>query len=635
MNYKKQFLMTVLAIFVFLAGLVTYNLVTHYTTSAAFVRQLGESSLAYESEKIEGYLNKSRDIVCITADTVDHMLRNGSDNQAILDYLTDQSKKQSLNFDENFTGIYGWINGEYLDGVGWVPPEDYVATKRDWYVAGLEGQGEPVIVQPYMDAQTHTVMISVAQLLSDGKSVVSFDIALNEIQSITEDIKLGGVGYGFIMDDDGLIIAHFDIDEKGKVYPTDNEQVDLVETLKSTPSGNFKTTLSGEKCTVFTNTVLNDWHVVMVVSDTRLFADIRTSLIVQAAVSVVVFIIILVFMFIAYKRILHYRDKNEENNKKLEKLNDNVIKALAFTIDAKDRYTSGHSQRVANYSLELARRLGKSEEEQRLIYYAGLLHDVGKIRVPEEVLNKPGRLSDSEFDQIKIHTISGYHILKDIYEEPHIALGAKYHHERYNGKGYPDGLSGNNIPEVARIIGVADAYDAMASNRSYRDALPQDVVRREIEKGRGEQFDPVVADVMLNMIDEDTDYTMKQVDSAQKNILMIDDEFLNIKIVENILKDEPVYNLIGAEAFEDGMTILQGEKIDLVLLDLMMPDIDGFDAFKKIKEVYPDVPIVFMTADKSIEAIGKAGELGADDYITKPFLPLALKERIHGIIYSL
>ena len=635
MTYRKQFFFTVTVIFIFLAGLVSYNLVTYYRSSASYVRQLGESSLAYESEKIESYLNKAINVVFITASTVDHMMINGTDNKDILNYLVDQSSRQQADFDENFTGIYGWIKGEYLDGVLWEPPEDYVATKRDWYVAALEGQGEPVIVQPYMDAQTHTVLISVAQLLSDGKSVVSFDIALNEIQSITENIKLGGVGYGFIMDNDGLIIAHFNVDEKGKVYPTDDEQKALVEKLLSNPSGNFKTTLSGEECTVFTNTVLNDWHVVMVVSNTRLFADIRTSLIIQVAVCIVIFIIILAFMIIAYRRIVHYREKNDENNKKLEKLNDNVIKALAFTIDAKDRYTSGHSQRVANYSLELAKRLGKSEEEQRLIYYAGLLHDVGKIRVPEEVLNKPGRLTDTEFDQIKVHTISGYHILKDIYDEPHIALGAKYHHERYNGKGYPDGLSGNNIPEVARIIGVADAYDAMASNRSYRDALPQEVVRKEIEKGRGEQFDPIVADVMLQMIDEDPDYTMKQVESAQKNILMIDDELLNIKIVENILKDEPVYNLLGAEAFEDGMTILNSEKIDLVLLDLMMPDIDGFDAFKKIKEVYPDIPIVFMTADKTIEAIGKAGELGADDYITKPFLPLALKERIHGIIYSL
>ena len=627
--------MTVSVILLCLAGLVSYNLITYYKSSLEYVKSLGESSLAYETEKIQSYLQKGRDIVCITADTVDHMIKIGSANSEILRYLTEQSEKQSLNFDENFTGIYGWINGEYLDGVGWIPPEDYVATKRDWYEAALEGEGKPVIVQPYLDAQTQTVMISVAQLLTDGRSVVSFDIALNEIQNITENIQIGGVGYGFIMDDDGLIIAHFDVDETGKVYPTDDEQAVLVDKLKSTPSGNFHITLSGEKCTVFTNKVMNDWHVVMVVSDTRLFADVRTKLIIQGAVSVVVFVIIFVFMFIAYKRILHYRDKNEENNKKLEKLNDNVIKALAFTIDAKDRYTSGHSQRVANYSLELAKRMGKSEEEQRIIYYAGLLHDVGKIRVPEEVLNKPGRLNDDEFNQIKIHTISGYHILKDIYDEPHIALGAKYHHERYNGKGYPDGLSGNNIPEVARIIAVADAYDAMASNRSYRDALPQEVVRREVENGKGEQFDPQIADIMLQMIDEDTEYTMKQVESAQKNILMIDDEMLNIKIVENIIKDEPVYNLLGAETFDDGMIILKEEHIDLVLLDLMMPDIDGFEAFKKIKEVYPDIPIVFMTADKNIESIGKAGELGADDYITKPFLPLALKERIHGIIYSL
>ena len=165
-------------------------------------------------------------------------------------------------------------------------------------------------------------------------------------------------------------------------------------------------------------------------------------------------------------------------------MNTNIIRALAYTIDAKDRYTSGHSQRVADYSLAIAKRMGKSEEEQKIIYNAALLHDVGKIRVPEEVINKPGKLTDEEFDQIRIHPVSGYHILKDIHDDARVAYGAKYHHERYDGKGYPNGLEGENIPEIARIIGVADAYDAMASNRSYRSALPQGVVRSEIEKGK-------------------------------------------------------------------------------------------------------------------------------------------------------
>ena len=633
-NRRQQFYIAMLFVFLFLASMSIYNMVTYYRSSVAYVEALGESSLDYESAKIESYVQKGRDVLCVTADTVDFMLNYGVPTEEILSYLEDETVKQQVKMDENFTGIYGWIGGEYLDGVGWEPPADYVPQERDWYVAAAANPGNPVIVQPYVDAQTKTVMISVAHMLSDGESVVSLDIALNKIQNITENIRIGGVGYGFIMDDDGLIIAHFDGDEKGKVYPTNEEQVEMVAKIRSTDSGSFRTKISGETCTVFTNKLMDSWHVVMVVSNTRLFEKIHTSIVIQALVSLVIFVIIYVFCFFAYRRLEQFGRKDQENSRRIERLNANIIRALAFTIDAKDRYTSGHSQRVANYSLELAKRMGKSEEEQNMIYYAGLLHDVGKIRVPEEVLNKNGKLTQQEFNQIKIHTVSGYHILKDIYDEPQIAIGAKYHHERYDGTGYPDQLSGENIPEVARIIGVADAYDAMASTRSYRNALPQDTVRREIEKGRGSQFDPGIADIMLKMIDEDQGYQMRQQDSVRKNILVIDDDRINITVVEQILKDDPLYRVIGAEQFEKGVEILKTETIDLVLLDLLMPDIDGFEAFRKIRE-FSKVPIVFITADKSIEMIQKATEIGADDYVTKPFLPIALKERIHGVIYSI
>ena len=194
----------------------------------------------------------------------------------------------------------------------------------------------------------------------------------------------------------------------------------------------------------------------------------------------------------------------------MERLSLQVMKALAATIDAKDKYTNGHSTRVAEYSREIARRSGRNEQEQEDIYYAGLLHDIGKIGIPEEIINKTSRLTDEEYEVIKTHPVIGGNILKNISEISDISLGAKWHHERYDGRGYPDRLQGENIPEVARIIGVADAYDAMTSKRSYRGVMPQEVVRAEIEKGKGSQFDPRYADVMLAMIDGDTEYRMHE-----------------------------------------------------------------------------------------------------------------------------
>lgn len=174
-----------------------------------------------------------------------------------------------------------------------------------------------------------------------------------------------------------------------------------------------------------------------------------------------------------------------------------IMRTLAGTIDAKDKYTNGHSTRVAEYAREIARRAGKNKKEQEDVYYMGLLHDIGKIGIPDVIINKTSKLTDEEYEIIKSHPVIGGDILKNISELPEIGIGARWHRERYDGKGYPDGLRGEEIPEAARMIGVADAYDAMASKRSYRDVLPQEVVRSEIEKGKGSQFDPYFADVML------------------------------------------------------------------------------------------------------------------------------------------
>ena len=185
-----------------------------------------------------------------------------------------------------------------------------------------------------------------------------------------------------------------------------------------------------------------------------------------------------------------------EHRERFDRLSLQLVHTLAGAIDAKDAYTNGHSERVATYAREIALRAGKSESVQENIYLIGLLHDVGKIGIPDTILNKPGKLTDEEYAVIKTHPLQGDKILRNISEFPELAIGARWHHERYDGYGYPDGIAGEQIPEEARIIAVADAYDAMTSSRSYRDPLSQERVRSEIVNGRWSQFDPVFADVM-------------------------------------------------------------------------------------------------------------------------------------------
>ena len=217
--------------------------------------------------------------------------------------------------------------------------------------------------------------------------------------------------------------------------------------------------------------------------------------------------------------------KHIEQTQMSERLSLQMVSALARTVDAKDSYTNGHSQRVADYSKEIAKRLNKSEEFQKEIYYMGLLHDIGKIGVPDYIINKTERLTHDEYSTIKTHPEIGAEVLQDITEMPNLYYGARWHHERYDGKGYPDGLRGDQIPIEARIIAVADVYDAMTSKRSYRDVLPQSVVRSELARAKRTQLDPFIANIMLEMMDEDPDYNMKEHSNIKvENILDGDDD---------------------------------------------------------------------------------------------------------------
>ncbi len=198
----------------------------------------------------------------------------------------------------------------------------------------------------------------------------------------------------------------------------------------------------------------------------------------------------------------HLQSEVEAQTRKVEMMSLQTVRALANAIDAKDSYTIGHSERVSEYAALIAKELGWDEDETDNLRFKALLHDVGKIGVPDSILNKPTRLSDMEYDVIKTHSGMGADILSTVTVIPGADQVARHHHERYDGKGYPDGLAGENIPFEARIVGVADAYDAMSSDRCYRKALTKEAIRQQLVQGRGTQFDPEILDAFLHMFDE-------------------------------------------------------------------------------------------------------------------------------------
>lgn len=192
-------------------------------------------------------------------------------------------------------------------------------------------------------------------------------------------------------------------------------------------------------------------------------------------------------------------------NDKLEQAYMESIETLRYTVEAKDPYTKGHSDRVAEYSVLIGKSLNLSEEELKNLKIGGLFHDIGKIGVPDSILLKESRLDDEEYSQIKNHPLIGVHILSNATIFQDIIPIVKHHHERFDGKGYPSQLSGKDIPYLARIVSIADSFDAMTSKRSYRNALPLEVVKNEFLKNIGTQFDPEIGMVFLDLLDHHYD----------------------------------------------------------------------------------------------------------------------------------
>ena len=210
--------------------------------------------------------------------------------------------------------------------------------------------------------------------------------------------------------------------------------------------------------------------------------------------------------FLIYLLIRYLMARQERQFKKKERENKQYVKevteAFAKTIDMKDKYTNGHSMRVAEYTSMLTKELGYDQDTIDKYYNIALMHDIGKIGVPDEVLNKPGGLTDEEFELMKSHASLGYNVLKDISMMPELAVGAGYHHERPDGKGYPYGKTADEIPRVAQIIAVADTFDAMYSDRPYRRRMNFDKVMSIMENGKGTQFAPDVVDALLRLGDK-------------------------------------------------------------------------------------------------------------------------------------
>ncbi len=344
--------LTIFVIFILMAGMVIYTSRVITNVAVTNIQEVGEDRLSAASAQLENYLETSKSSLWVTADTVDHMVRSGISTQSILDYLIEETEHQKQYFDVNITGLYGYVNGEYLDGLSWVPPENYDPTRRDWYTEAIAAKGEIVIVSPYVDAQTDAVIISICRMLSDGKNVLSVDLQMDHIQEIVSSLQIQGKGYGFVVDRDGMLIAHQDETLKGHYLTEDEELLPLLDGILETQDGIFEMETEAGKQTVFVHRIMEQWYAVIVISSRELLAEVRQQLAVNVLICSVIFALIAFFYLLGRKNEQNYSRRLAEMRAEEEK-KAYEAKALKLEKEAADQANRAKSNFLADMSHEI------------------------------------------------------------------------------------------------------------------------------------------------------------------------------------------------------------------------------------------------------------------------------------------
>ncbi len=349
---KSSMIIPIILIFIFMVVMVIYTSRLMYSVAVLNSNAVIEDRIKNTSALIDNDLNTAENVLRVTADSVQHMLVSGSTPTRIHEYLVEETNNVAEHFGKDYNGIYGYIMSKYMDGLNWEPPEDYDPKTRLWYTVAKENKGEVAIVEPYIDAQTGDMIISVCRMLPDKQNVISMDVMLMDIQSMMSELTLNGKGYGFVVDETGLVIAHADGSKKGTNLNDAAGGEDYLKTITSTGSGSFSYLCDGEKSTVFVNSIKNNWYIVMVVSDSELYSEVRKQLFVNIIIFTLVILSIGIFYFVASRNEKSYAKKMEEMKLEEQKAS-YERRVLEIEKDAANASNKAKSDFLANMSHEI------------------------------------------------------------------------------------------------------------------------------------------------------------------------------------------------------------------------------------------------------------------------------------------
>ena len=392
---KANLFLTLLITFSLMTFAVIYNSRLFFKTYANGVYSSGEDKTQNISTEMGNYLTLAMSTLNVAAETVDYMLATGSSDEEICDYIYDQTQRQFENFDENFTGLYAVVDAQYMDGDGWVPPADYKPMNRDWYKAAVEGGGSIVIVSPYVDAQTNSVVITICKELKekyyDGAgmvydNVVALDVKANHIQEITESADIGGNGYAMIVNSDGFIVAHRDMALRGKMV----DEVygpEFLDEVKAKENSTLNLLVNDEEYTFFTGEVMDQWYVVMAVRNSDLLDEAYSQVTVNVMVSLTIFVLISIFYYLGYRNEQAYGKKVEEMsyNRQKQEYEAQVLRLEKRSADAANKAKSSfladmsHEIRTPiNAILGMNEMIIREADSPNIREYAGNIKNSGR-----------------------------------------------------------------------------------------------------------------------------------------------------------------------------------------------------------------------------------------------------------------